>query len=166
MPDNTVTLVGNLTKDPDQRFTNTGLAQTSFRLAVNRRKQNQSGGWDDQTSFFNVVCWRDLAENVAASLAKGNRVVVTGRIEERSYEVEGGDKRYVTEIIADEIGPSLRWATAEITKVERREGGFAGGGQGGQGGQGGPQGGGGQARNQQPAYSSGSNYSSSEEEPF
>jgi single-strand DNA-binding protein len=172
MPDNTITLVGNLTKDPEQRFTNSGLAQCTFRMAVNRRKQNQQGGWDDQTSFFNVVCWRDLAENVSASLAKGSRVVVTGRLEERSYEVEGGDKRYVIEVIADDIGASLRWATAEVTKVERREGGFAGGG-GGQGGQprsggydNGGSGGGQQPRpQQQPAYTNGG-YNSSDEEPF
>ena len=114
MPDNTVTLVGNLTRDPELRFTSSGQAQATLGIAVNRRWQNrQSGEWDEQTSFFNIVCWREMAENVAHSLQKGARVVVTGRLEQRSWE-SNGEKRSVVEVIADEIGPSLRWATASI----------------------------------------------------
>ena len=98
--------------------------------------------WEEQTSFFNVVCWREMAENVSESLGKGSRVVVTGRLEQRSWETENGEKRSVVEIVADEIGPSLRWATAQITRNERRGGGdFGGGGGGGGGGTGGGGGG-------------------------
>jgi single-strand DNA-binding protein len=131
MPDNSVTLIGNITREPELRFTNSGQAQTTFGLAVNRRWQNrQSGNWEEATSFFNIVCWRDLAENVAHSLPKGCRVLVNGRLEQRSWETDNGEKRSVVEVIADEVGPSLRWATANITKNERRtgDGGDSGGG--------------------------------------
>ncbi len=123
MADNTVTLVGNITRDPELRFTNSGQALATFGLAVNRRWQNrQSGDWEEATSFFNITCWREMAENVSHSLQKGARVVVNGRLEQRSYETQDGDKRSVVEVVADEIGPSLRWATAEVTKNERRTG--------------------------------------------
>jgi single-strand DNA-binding protein len=129
MPDNSVTLVGNITRDPELRFTNTGQAVATFGVAVNRRWQNrQSGEWDESTSFFNVTCWAQLAENVSGSLAKGSRVLLTGRLEQRSYETQDGDKRSVVEVIADEVGPSLRWATAEITKNDRRDASDAGAG--------------------------------------
>jgi single-strand DNA-binding protein len=82
--------------------------------------------WQEQVSFFNVVAWREMAENVANSLTKGSRVVVTGRLEQRSWETENGEKRSVIEIAADEIGPSLRWATASVTRNERRDGDGAG----------------------------------------
>ncbi len=132
MADNTVTLVGNITRDPELRFTNSGQALATFGLAVNRRWQNrQSGDWEEATSFFNITCWREMAENVSHSLQKGARVVVNGRLEQRSYETQDGDKRSVVEVVADEIGPSLRWATAEVTKNERRSGDGAGGGGGG-----------------------------------
>jgi len=121
MADNTVTLVGNITRDPELRFTNTGQATTSFGLAVNRRWQNrQTQEWEEATSFFDVVCWRELAENVALSLTKGMRVLVTGRLEQRSWETEDGERRSKVEIVADDIGPSLRFATADVHKVERR----------------------------------------------
>jgi single-strand DNA-binding protein len=137
MADNSVTIVGNLTRDPEIRYTSGGQAKASFGVAVSRRWQNrQSNEWEEATSFFNVVCWREMAENVAESLAKGSRVVVTGRLEQRSWETENGDKRSVVEVVADEIGPSLRWATAQVTRNERRGGDFGGGG-GGQGGGGG-----------------------------
>src|SRR5262249_36492553 len=93
--------------------------------------QNQSGEWEEQTSFFNVVCWRDMAENVSQSLQKGARVLVTGRLEQRSYQTQDGEKRSVVEVIADEIGPSLRSATAGVQKSARRGPGEAGGGGGG-----------------------------------
>lgn len=132
MPDNTVTLVGNITRDPELRFTPSGQAVASFGMAVNRRWQNRSTQeWEEQTSFFDVKCWAQLAENVAESLGRGARVVVTGRLEQRSWETEQGDKRSKVEVVADEIAPSLRWATASVTKNERREGG-AGSGGGGQ----------------------------------
>jgi single-strand DNA-binding protein len=131
MPDNTITLVGNLTRDPELRFTPSGLATATLGIAVNRRRQNQGGEWEEQTSFFNVVCWRDMAENVSQSLQKGARVLVTGRLEQRSYQTQDGEKRSVIEVIADEIGPSLRWATAGVQKNDRREPGEAGAGGGG-----------------------------------
>jgi single-strand DNA-binding protein len=137
MSGNTVTLIGNITRDPELRFTPSGQATASFGVAVNRRWQNrQSGEWEEATSFFDVVCWREMAENASESLQRGARVIVTGRLEQRSWETPEGEKRSKIEVIADEIGPSLRWATATITKNERRapEGGAAGGGGGGGGG--------------------------------
>lgn len=126
MADSTVTLVGNLTRDPEIRFTSGGRSQTTLGLAVSRRYQ-QNGEWQEQTSFFNVVAWGTLADNVAASLSKGMRVVVTGRLEQRSYETNAGEKRSVVEVIADEVGPSLRWAQAQVERIAR-EGGQASGG--------------------------------------
>jgi single-strand DNA-binding protein len=137
---NSVTVVGNLTRDPELRFTPSGVAKAQLGIAVNRRWQNrQTNEWEEATSFFNVVCWREMAEHVGESLAQGMRVVVTGRLEQRSWETEQGDKRSVVEIVADEIGPSLRWTTAEVKKAERRtaEPGGPGGGSGGSGGGGG-----------------------------
>lgn len=123
MADNTITVVGNLTRDPELRFTQTGRARALLGIAVNRRWMNrQTNEWDEQVSFFNIVCWAELAENVSESLAKGNRVVVTGRLEQRSWETQEGEQRNVVEIVADEIAPSLRWATAEITRTPRGPG--------------------------------------------
>ena len=140
---NTVTVVGNLTRDPELRFTQSGQARAVLGIAVNRRWQNrQSNEWEEQVSFFNVVCWQEMAENVSETLTKGTRVFVTGRLEQRTWDTPEGDKRSVVEISADEIGPSLRWASATVTRNERSDGGgFAGGGGGGQSG-GGPRGGG------------------------
>ena len=133
--DNSVTLVGNVTRDPELRFTPAGQATASFGLAVNRVwTDRQSGERKEAVSFFDVVCWREMAENAAESLAKGSRIIVTGRLEQRSWESQEGEKRSKVEVIADEIGPSLRWATAAITRNERRtpnEGGGASGGGGG-----------------------------------
>jgi single-strand DNA-binding protein len=121
MPDNSVTLVGNVTRDPELRFTNTGQPTATFGLAVNRRWQNrQTQEWEEATSFFDIVCWREMAENVSESLARGARVVVYGRLEQRSWETSTGTKRSKVEVVADEVGPSLRWATAQVTKNERR----------------------------------------------
>ncbi len=121
MSGNTITIIGNVTKDPELRFTASGQATASFGIAVNRRWQNrQTNDWEEQVSFFNVVTWREMAENVAESLHKGSRVIVTGRLEQRSWETPDGDKRSVVDIVADEIGPSLRWATAQIVRNERR----------------------------------------------
>jgi single-strand DNA-binding protein len=131
MADNTVTVIGNLTREPELRFTNTGQAQANLGLAVNRRWQNrQSGEWEERTSFFNIVAWGDLAENVAHSLPKGCRVIVTGRLEQRSWETQEGEKRSVIEVVADEVAPSLRWATAKVERNERKGAGEFGGGRG------------------------------------
>jgi single-strand DNA-binding protein len=132
--ENSVTLVGNVTKDPELRYTTGGRGVASFGLAVNRRYQ-VNGEWQEQVSFFNIVAWGDLGENAAASLNKGNRVIVTGRLEQRSYETREGEKRSVTEVIADELGPSLRWAQAQIERISRdaADGGSGGGGGGGGG---------------------------------
>ena len=121
MPESNVTIVGNMTREPELRFTPAGQATASFGVAVNRRWQNrQTNEWEESTSFFDVVCWSTLAENVAASLSKGARVLVTGRLEQRSWENQEGEKRSKVEISADEVAPSLRWATAVVTKTERR----------------------------------------------
>jgi single-strand DNA-binding protein len=117
---NSVSLVGNLTREPELRYTTSGRGVASFGLAVNRRYQS-NGEWQEQTSFFNVVAWGDLGENCAASLTKGARVVVTGRLEQRSWETDGGDKRSVVEVVADEVGPSLRWAQATVERNEREK---------------------------------------------
>lgn len=125
---NNVTIVGNLTRDPELRFTPSGQATTTFGVAVNRRWQNrQTQDWEEATSYFDVVCWAQMAENAAQSLNRGSRVVVSGRLDQRSWETSEGDKRSKVEITADEIAPSLRWATVNITKNERRspEGGYA-----------------------------------------
>jgi len=118
---NTVTLVGNITRDPELRFTNTGQATATFGLAVNRIwNDRQTNERREATSFFDIVCWREMAENVSESLQKGARVLVTGRLEQRSWETPEGDRRSKIEVIADEVGPSLRWATAEVRKNDRR----------------------------------------------
>lgn len=127
--DSTVTIVGNITRDPELRFTAGGKGVASFGVAVGRRFQ-QNGEWQEKTSFFNVTAWDTLGENVAASLTKGTRVLVTGRLEQREYETKEGEKRNVVEIVADEIGPSLRWARAEVERVARDSGGNSGGGSG------------------------------------
>jgi single-strand DNA-binding protein len=119
-----VTIVGNLTDDPELRYTPNGAAVAKFRVAVNRRYKDQSGEWKDgDTSYFTVNAWRSLAENVAESLTRGANVIVVGRLQQRSWETQDGDKRTVIEIEADEVGPSLRWATAKVEKQSRSGGG-------------------------------------------
>ncbi|MGQ0743321.1 MAG: single-stranded DNA-binding protein [Acidimicrobiales bacterium] len=131
MNGNSVTLVGNVTRDPELRFTPTGQATASFGLAVNRVwNDRQTNERKEAVSFFDVVCWREMAENVSESIQKGARVVVTGRLEQRSWETNG-EKRNKVEVVADEVGPSLRWATAQIQRNERRTGGDGQGGGGG-----------------------------------
>jgi single-strand DNA-binding protein len=118
---NGTTITGNLTREPEIRYTKEGQANTLLGVAVNRRWQDrETKEWNESTSFFDVVCWRELAENVALSLAKGMRVVVTGRLEQRTWETDEGERRSKVEIVADEIGPSLRFATADVQRVERR----------------------------------------------
>jgi len=119
-----VTIVGNLTDDPELRYTPNGAAVAKFRVAVNRRYKDQSGEWKDgDTSYFTVNAWRTLAENVAESLTRGANVIVVGRLQQRSWETQDGEKRTVIEIEADEVGPSLRWATAKVEKQGRSGGG-------------------------------------------
>jgi len=128
--DNVITITGNLADDPELRFTPNGVAVTSVRVAVNQRRFNrETSSWDERLDgFFTCNVWRDQAENVASSLTKGARVVVTGRLRSRSYEDREGQTRWVTEIEADEICPSLRWATAKVERNPRGGGGGGGGG--------------------------------------
>jgi single-strand DNA-binding protein len=116
---NTVTIIGNITRDPELRYIPSGIAVANFGLAWNLKKQDG----EEEAMFFNVTCWRSLAENVAESLSKGARVIVTGRLNYNSYETQDGDKRSVVEIQAEEIGPSLQWATADVEKNARSGGG-------------------------------------------
>lgn len=125
---NHVTLVGNATRDPELRFIPSGAAVANFGLAVNRRwKNQQTDEWEEEVAFFDITCWRDLAENVSESITKGARVMVTGRLTTRSWETDIGEKRTKVEVLADEVGPSLKWATAEVRKNERRDGSSGGG---------------------------------------
>ena len=134
---NNISVVGNVTRDPELRFTQGGMAVASFGLAWNKRKQDG----EDEVSFFDVTCWRSLAENVAESITKGTRVVVQGTLSQRSWENQEGERRSKVEIVADEVAPSLLWASAEISRNEFKGdgGGAPRGGQnsGGQGGGGG-----------------------------
>ena len=129
--ENSVTLIGNLTREPEMRFTPSGVGQAILGLAVSRRYQDKNNEWQEESGFYNVVCWRDLADNVQ-SLSKGTRVIVTGRLQWRQYQPEGSDKKTtVIEILADEVGPSLRWARAEVQRNERKGPGGGGGYDGG-----------------------------------
>lgn len=125
-----ITVIGNLTGDPELRFTPNGAAVANFTVASTPRTYDrQSGEWrDGESMFLNCSVWRQYAENVAESLHKGTRVIVHGRLKSRSFETREGEKRTVFEIDVDEIGPALRYATAQVT---RTSGGGSGGGQGG-----------------------------------
>jgi len=123
MSTNSVVLVGNLVEDPELRFTPSGVPMTKLRFAVNRRWKDQAGEWQEETSFFSGTLWRDHAENVAESLHKGTRVIVVGRLEQRSWETQEGEKRSVVEVFVEEIGPSLRWATTTVNRTARAGGG-------------------------------------------
>src|SRR5947208_17169903 len=165
---NNITLVGNITRDPELRFTPSGQATASFGLAVNRVwNDRQTNERKEAVSFFDIVCWREMAENASESLAKGSRVIVTGRLEQRSWETNDGEKRSKVEVIADEVGPSLRRATAEVKKNDRRGPGDFGGGGGGGGAQGGgAQGGGAQGGGRPPADAPPADTYEFSEEPF
>lgn len=139
--DNTVTIIGNVTRDPELRYLNSGTALASFGVAWNNRYKDRNGEQVEDTSFFDVTCWRDLADNVAESISKGDRVIIYGKLEQRSWENQEGEKRSKVEIVADEVAPSLRWATAQVSKI-RRDGPSGGGGNAG-----GPP-----PRNEPPAY--------------
>lgn len=121
---NTVNIVGNITRDPELRYTPNGASVTTFGVAWNRRYE-RGGQQVEEVSFFDVTCWGSLADNVAASLTKGTRVMVTGRLDQRSWETQQGDKRSKVEIVADDVAPSLRWASVEVTRNPRDD--FGGG---------------------------------------
>jgi single-strand DNA-binding protein len=149
-----ITVIGNLTGDPELRFTPSGAAVANFTVASTPRTfDRQSNEFKDgDTLFMRCSIWREAAENVAESLTKGTRVIVTGRLVQRSYETREGEKRTVVELQVDEVGPSLRYASAKVTRTQRSGGGggggFGGGGGGGYsggGGYGGGASGGGQA---------------------
>src|SRR5438034_353433 len=147
--DTTITVIGNLTDAPGVRFTPSGAAVAKFRGASTPRFMDKaSGEWKDgEPLFLSCTVWRQAAENVAESLQRGARVIVTGRLRQRSYETREGEKRTVIELEVDEIGPSLRYATAKVQKMSRSSGGgggfgASGGGNGGNGGQRGGSGGG------------------------
>jgi single-strand DNA-binding protein len=141
--DTVITIIGNLTADPELRFTPSGAAVANFTVASTPRTfDRQSNEWKDgETLFMRCSVWRDAAENVAESLQRGTRVIVAGRLKSRSYETKEGEKRTVVEMDVDEIGPSLRSATAKVNKTQRGGGGggFGGGQQGGGGWSGGSQ---------------------------
>jgi single-strand DNA-binding protein len=140
-----ITIIGNLTNDPELRFTPSGAAVANFTVASTPRTfDRQSNEWKDgETLFMRCSVWRDAAENVAESLQRGTRVLVSGRLRSRSYETKEGEKRTVVEMEVDEVGPSLRYATAKVSKTSRGGGGGGGGFGGGGGGGGGFGGGGG-----------------------
>ncbi|AJT42283.1 single-stranded DNA-binding protein [Psychromicrobium lacuslunae] len=136
----TITVVGNLTNDPELRFTPSGSAVANFTIASTPRTfDRNSNEWKDgETLFLRASVWREAAENVAESLTKGTRVIVTGRLKSRSYETKEGEKRTVIELEVDEIGPSLRYANAKVNRTQRSNSGAQGGGNfGGNGGFGG-----------------------------
>jgi single-strand DNA-binding protein len=131
--DTIITVIGNLTADPELRFTQSGAAVANFTVASTPRTfDRQSGEWKDgEALFMRCNIWRQSAENVAESLTRGARVIVSGRLKQRSFETREGEKRTVVELEVDEIGPSLRYATAKVNKVSRGSGGGGFGGSGG-----------------------------------
>ena len=171
--DTVITVIGNLTADPELRFTQSGVAVASFTIASTPRTfDRQSNEWKDgEALFLRCSIWRDAAENVAESLEKGSRVIVQGRLKQRSFTDRDGNNRTTIEMDVDEVGPSLRYATAKPNKVQRGGGGGFGGGQqggqggfsgGGQGGYGGGQQGGGDA----DPWAGGGNQGGYDDPPF
>ena len=166
-----ITVVGNVVADPELRFTSTGAAVATFRVASTpRRYDSQSGQWvDGEALFLTCNVWRQVAENIAETLTKGMRVIVTGRLRSRSYDTQNGDRRTVMELEVDEVGPSLRYATAQVTRNPRGEGGgnYGGGFGGNQGGgmrqqqQSAPQ----QQQQMQPQYSQPPQQQQSQQQP-
>ncbi len=131
---NNITILGNITRDPELRFTPSGTAVANFGLAVNRNVQNKnSGEWETQVDFFNVTAWYKLAENCAESLSKGDRVLVSGRLSQDSWESKDGQKRSTVKIIANVIAPSLEFASCRLEKNPRAEEGVSSGSVSGEG---------------------------------
>lgn len=119
---NNVTIVGNLVKPPDLRFTKTGVPVAQFSVAYNdRRWSAKDNDYEEEVHFFDVTCWQALAENVSDSLQKGDRVVVSGKLQQQTWETKEGDKRSKVNILADDVAPSLRWATVDIQKNQKNE---------------------------------------------
>lgn len=117
--DNTVSLTGNTTRDPELRFTNSGMATASFGVAINSRKKVNDEWVDGDPQFFDVTCFGTLAENVSESIQRGMRVVLSGKLDFSSWETADGDKRSKVAVIADSVGPDLRWSTAVVTRTEK-----------------------------------------------
>jgi single-strand DNA-binding protein len=170
--DTTITIIGNLVGDPELRYTPTGQAVATFRVASTPRFMDRTTNeWKDGDSLF-LSCnvWRQAAENVAESLTRGTRVIVSGRLRQRSYETREGEKRTVYEVEVDEVGPSLRNASAKVTRSSRSSGGFGGSsgqsGQSGQGGQGGYGGGAGGHAGDDPWAADPADSGFSDEPPF
>jgi len=170
--DTTITIIGNLVNDPELRYTPTGQAVATFRVASTPRfMDRQTNEWKDGDSLF-LSCnvWRQAAENVAESLQRGMRVIVSGRLRQRSYETKEGEKRTVYEVEVDEVGPSLRNASAKVNRSARSGSGsgsgFGGGGQSGSGGQGGYGGGAGSRANDDPWAAEPGDSGFSDEPPF
>ena len=163
--DTVITVIGNLTADPELRFTPSGAAVANFTIASTPRQfDRQTGEWKDgETLFMRCSIWREAAENVAESLTKGMRVIAQGRLVQRSFETREGEKRNVVELQVDELGPSMRYATAKVTRAQRGGGGgFSGGG----GGYGGSQGGGYGGGNQGGGYSGGGGTAGPADDPW
>jgi single-strand DNA-binding protein len=166
--DTTITIIGNLVNDPELRYTPTGQAVATFRVASTPRFLDRTTNeWKDGDSLF-LSCnvWRQAAENVAESLQRGMRVIVSGRLRQRSYETKEGEKRTVYEIEVDEVGPSLRNASAKVSRSTRSTGGGFGGGQSGQSGQGGYGGGAGGRASDDPWAADPADNGFSDEPPF
>jgi single-strand DNA-binding protein len=168
----TITVIGNLTNDPELRFTPSGSAVANFTIASTPRTfDRQSNEWKDgETLFLRAAVWREAAENVAESLTKGMRVIVSGRLKSRSYETKEGEKRTVIELEVDEIGPSLRYANAKVNRTQRSggqggQGGFGGGNSGGGGNFGGGNSGGNQGGNSGGNWGGG-NQQAAQEDPW
>lgn len=129
--ENLVTLTGNLVEAPELRFTPSGVAMANIRLAVNKRWMDRTTNeWQSEGHFFGGTAWRDLAENAAASLSKGDRVTITGRLQQRSWENDEGEKRSMVDVDIDDISCSLKWAQVAITRMGKQDGGGGGGGGG------------------------------------
>jgi len=116
---NTITIVGNLTRDPELKFLPNGSAVAEIGVAWNKKSKDRNGVETEEANYFDVTCWDTLGENVSSSLGRGDRVVVTGRLSYRTWESKEGEKRSKVEIIADEVSPSLRWASVEVSRNER-----------------------------------------------
>jgi single-strand DNA-binding protein len=167
--DTQITIAGNLVDDPELRYTQTGQAVAKFRVASTPRfRDNASGEWKDGESLFlSCSVWRQAAENAAESLQRGMRVIVSGRLKQRSYETKEGEKRTVYEVDVDDVGPSLRNASAKVTRSSRSSGGFGGQGGGQSGGYGNSGGGGGRQPADDPwAAESAGDSGMSDEPPF
>ena len=166
--DTQITIAGNLVADPELRYTQTGQAVATFRVASTPRfRDNATGEWKDGDSLF-LSCnvWRQAAENAAESLQRGMRVIVSGRLRQRSYETKEGEKRTVYEVEVDDVGPSLRNASAKVTRSSRSGGGFGGQGSGGQGGPSGGYGGGSSSRGSDDPWASEPGSETTDEPPF